>query len=213
MCVGTDLASSRGGGGAGRGASPTCGRPSASTPTTPSRLDDGVGRRSRRWPATRRGRGGIGETGFDLHYEHSPRDDAGGGVPRPGRARARARPRARDPLARRVGRHVPRARRRGRPARARCSTASPAGPTRRSARARPRRAPVVQRHRVVRERATTCAPRPRSTPLDRVLVETDAPYLAPVPHRGRPNQPGVGRRRRRRARPRRRAPRSTGSRQ
>ncbi len=27
-------------------------------------------------------------------------------------------------------------------------------------------------------------------PLDRMLVETDAPFLAPVPHRGRTNQPG-----------------------
>src|SRR5439155_9960305 len=26
-------------------------------------------------------------------------------------------------------------------------------------------------------------------PLDRFLVETDAPYLAPMPHRGEPNQP------------------------
>jgi len=34
----------------------------------------------------------------------------------------------------------------------------------------------------VREAAARC-------PLDRVLVETDSPYLAPVPHRGRPNQP------------------------
>lgn len=27
------------------------------------------------------------------------------------------------------------------------------------------------------------------TPLDRLLVETDAPWLAPVPHRGKPNEP------------------------
>lgn len=29
----------------------------------------------------------------------------------------------------------------------------------------------------------------KTVPLDRVLVETDAPYLAPVPHRGKTNQP------------------------
>ena len=34
----------------------------------------------------------------------------------------------------------------------------------------------------IRESARRC-------PLDRLLVETDAPYLAPVPHRGRTNQP------------------------
>lgn len=35
----------------------------------------------------------------------------------------------------------------------------------------------------VREAAAMC-------PTERLLVETDAPYLAPVPHRGRPNRPG-----------------------
>lgn len=29
----------------------------------------------------------------------------------------------------------------------------------------------------------------RQTPLERLLVETDAPYLAPIPHRGKPNEP------------------------
>jgi TatD DNase family protein len=36
----------------------------------------------------------------------------------------------------------------------------------------------------VRDAALLC-------PADRLLVETDAPYLAPVPHRGRPNRPGL----------------------
>jgi len=34
----------------------------------------------------------------------------------------------------------------------------------------------------IREAAALC-------PLDRLLVETDSPFLAPVPHRGRPNSP------------------------
>jgi TatD DNase family protein len=34
----------------------------------------------------------------------------------------------------------------------------------------------------VRAAATVC-------PLDRLLVETDSPFLTPVPHRGKPNEP------------------------
>ena len=29
----------------------------------------------------------------------------------------------------------------------------------------------------------------RKVPIDRLLVETDCPYLAPVPHRGKVNEP------------------------
>lgn len=36
----------------------------------------------------------------------------------------------------------------------------------------------------VRQAAARC-------PLDRLLVETDSPFLAPVPHRGRPNEPAL----------------------
>ena len=30
----------------------------------------------------------------------------------------------------------------------------------------------------------------RDLPLERMLLETDAPFLAPVPKRGKPNRPG-----------------------
>jgi TatD DNase family protein len=31
----------------------------------------------------------------------------------------------------------------------------------------------------------------RALPLERILVETDSPYLAPVPHRGKTNHPAL----------------------
>jgi len=31
----------------------------------------------------------------------------------------------------------------------------------------------------------------RAVPLERMLIETDSPYLAPVPHRGKVNEPGL----------------------
>ncbi len=36
---------------------------------------------------------------------------------------------------------------------------------------------------------TSCAKSPGSFPRDRLLVETDAPYLAPSPNRGKRNEP------------------------
>jgi len=29
----------------------------------------------------------------------------------------------------------------------------------------------------------------KQVPLDRMLIETDSPYLAPIPHRGKTNEP------------------------
>jgi TatD DNase family protein len=37
--------------------------------------------------------------------------------------------------------------------------------------------------------AVTIQEAAKLAPADRILVETDAPYLAPVPHRGQPNEP------------------------
>ena len=58
----------------------------------------------------------------------------------------------------------------------------------RRGRARRRLVRLVQRDRHVQEvgRTTRCI---RLVPDDRLLVESDSPYLAPVPHRGKRNEP------------------------
>jgi TatD DNase family protein len=43
------------------------------------------------------------------------------------------------------------------------------------------------------KKATEIQETGKALPLDRILVETDAPYLAPVPHRGKPNEPAFTR--------------------
>ena len=46
---------------------------------------------------------------------------------------------------------------------------------------------LLQRHRHLQE--WTDEALLRLVPADRLLVESDAPYLAPVPHRGKRNEP------------------------
>ena len=140
----------------------------------------------------------IGEAGFDLHYEHSPRDEQERAFRRQIRARAR---RSTAPL-------VIHSREawddtfrvlddEGVPERTifHCFTG---GPDEARRRARPAVLPLVQRHRVVQDGRRRPRRRGRIAPADRVLVETDSPYLTPEPHRGKPNEPAflaAGRRR------------------
>ena len=142
----------------------------------------------------------MGECGLDYHYDHSPatvQRDAFAAQIALAHERGLA---ARHPHPRGVGRHVrhPRGRgcarahgvpllhRRRRRGRAAASTSAPTCRSAASSRSR--------RPSDVRQAAALC-------PLDRLLVETDAPYLAPVPHRGTPQRAGAGpaRGRRRRA--------------
>ena len=63
------------------------------------------------------------------------------------------------------------------------------GPDEARARARRRRATCRSAASSPSRARTTSAPPRRCAPSTRLLVETDSPFLAPVPHRGEPNRP------------------------
>ena len=132
---------------------------------------------------------GIGETGLDYYYDHSPREEQAREFPRPYRAaRQSGLPlivHTRDADEDTIGDAA-----RGDGGMRRspaCSIATARArswPTRRSSSASISICGIVTFKRSEELRATV-----REMPLERLLVETDAPYLAPVPVRGKRNEP------------------------
>jgi TatD DNase family protein len=132
---------------------------------------------------------GIGETGFDLHYNHSPS------------AEQEAAFRAHIQLAHRLGRALVIHSRNawddtfrvladeGAPERTvfHCFTGGPDE----AARALATGAYLSFSGIVSFKNADDVRAAAAITPLERMLVETDAPFLAPVPHRGRENEPAL----------------------
>ena len=129
----------------------------------------------------------VGETGLDYHYDHSPRDDQR----RAFEAQLALAAEARKPVV----------------VHAREADADVAGLVQEWG----RQVPAIVLHSFTGSRALfdvgmdvgayfsfsgmisfknwRPSVRPSDCPTDRLLVETDAPYLAPVPHRGRRNEP------------------------
>ncbi len=128
----------------------------------------------------------VGEIGLDYHYDFSPRDVQTRHLRRTTGAGHGVRQAHRHPHARSVGRHRrdsarPLARRRHSALLHRQHNPGPAG-TRPRISPQFRRRPHVSKAEEVRQSA-------RIAPDDRILIETDCPYLAPVPHRGKRNEP------------------------
>lgn len=128
----------------------------------------------------------VGETGLDFHYDHSPRDEQ------------RRWFRFQLDLARRLGKPVIIHTREadddtlaileeGRPEKVliHCFTSTPE----QAARYVELGLYVSVAGVVTFARADELREAVRQVPLDRLLVETDCPYLAPAPHRGKRNEP------------------------
>ena len=131
----------------------------------------------------------IGECGLDYHYDHSPRPRPARGLRPPGRTG--------PPTRAGAGIHTREAwddtfdvlKAHGVPERTivHCFTGGP-GEARRSldlgASLSFSGVVTFKNAADVRDAAALC-------PLDRLLVETDSPFLTPVPHRGKPNEPAL----------------------
>ena len=130
----------------------------------------------------------VGECGLDFHYDHSPRDaQRAVFADQIALAHEHALPlviHTRE----RLGRDVRPPRRRGR-ARANRLPLLHRRPRRGPSVPRPRCPPVVLSGIVTFKSADDLRAAAALCPLDRLLVETDSPYLAPVPHRGETNRP------------------------
>jgi TatD DNase family protein len=130
---------------------------------------------------------GIGETGLDYHYEHAPREVQQQAYRRSiGLARAAGLPivsHVRDAHADAAA--ILREEAGGLPGVIHCFTGGVA-----EARAYLDLGQVLSFSGIVTfKNAGNVREAAAFAPLDRILIETDAPYLAPIPHRGRRNEP------------------------
>ena len=163
---------------------------SARIRTMPTKKPDIHGRRADRAGRASEGRGDRRGRARLFLRQRAARG-AGARLSRPHRRGARDRPAAGDPYPRRRRRHAAassRRKRRRAPFRAvlHCFTGGRGAGANGVALGGYR---FVLRHPDLQEIARSCATSRAELPRDRLLVETDAPYLAPAPFRGKRNEP------------------------